>query len=160
MALTIRCQQCGRRIGASIPELIAKLRELGFLRREGEPSPELAVELAQSAIADGRWGSCPDCGRSRFGAAAADEAYDEANDPALWGDARHCQGCGAVIPAERLEVFPNSTHCARCQQQCDRQPAAGEVEYCPRCGSIMQLKAVKSPVASYRMHCPACRKNF
>jgi RNA polymerase-binding transcription factor DksA len=157
MAISIRCQNCGRRSNLSVPELLARLRELGFLRREGEPSTELAVELAQSAIADGRWGICPDCGSNGWGAA---EAVDEADDAALWGDARHCQQCGAVIPAERLEVFPNATHCARCQQQGERQASADEVEYCPRCGSIMQLKAASSPGATYRMHCPACRKTF
>jgi RNA polymerase-binding transcription factor DksA len=157
MTLSIRCQSCGRRSDLSHSELLARLRELGFLRREGEPSPELAVELAQSAIADGRWGICPDCGSARWGAA---DAVDEADDAALWGDARHCQQCGAVIPAERLEVFPNSTHCARCQQQSEQGPAADEVEYCPHCGNIMQLKASTSPGATYRMHCPSCRKTF
>ena len=158
MALSIRCQSCRRRSDLSPAELLARLRELGFLRREGEPSPELAIELAQSAIADGRWGICPDCGSNGWGAATP--AVDEADDAALWGDARHCQQCGAVIPAERLEIFPNSTHCARCQQQGERPGAADEVEYCPRCGSIMQLKASASPGATYRMHCPSCRKTF
>jgi RNA polymerase-binding transcription factor DksA len=157
MALSIRCQSCGRRADLTYAELLSRLRELGFLRREGEPSPELAVELAQSAIAEGRWGTCPDCGSARWGAASPMDDVDEAAD---WGDVRHCQQCGAVIPAERVEVFPNSTQCARCQQQSERGPAADEVEYCPHCGSIMQLKASTSPGATYRMHCPSCRRTL
>jgi RNA polymerase-binding transcription factor DksA len=157
MALSIRCQNCGRRSNLPHTELLTRLRELGFLRREGEPSPELAIELAQSAIADGRWGTCPDCGSERWGAASSP---DEVGDSADWGDARHCQQCGAVIPVERLEIFPSSTHCARCQQQREHGPAPDEVEYCPHCGSIMQLKASSSPGATYRMHCLSCRKTF
>jgi RNA polymerase-binding transcription factor DksA len=155
MALSIRCQNCGTRSDLSHADLVDRLHELGFLRREGEPSQELTVELAQSAIADGRWGNCPACGQGHWGA-----TEQEADDAEEWGDARHCQQCGAVIPAERLEVFPNSTLCARCQQQSERGAASDEVEYCPHCGSIMQLKASSSPGATYRMHCPSCRKTF
>jgi RNA polymerase-binding transcription factor DksA len=157
MPLCIRCQNCGRRSNLAHAALVTQLRELGFLRREGEPSVELTIELAQSAVAAGRWGLCPSCGSDRWGSA---DPPNEEDDAALWGDARHCQQCGAVISAERLEVFPNSTHCARCQQTSERQGAVDEVEYCPHCGSIMQLKASSSPGATYRLHCPACRKTF
>lgn len=154
MALSIRCQNCGRQSDLSLADLLARLRELGFLRREVEPPLELTIELAQSAIAEGRWGNCPDCGQGHWGT-----SEPETDDADEWGDARHCQQCGAVLPAERLEVFPNSTLCARCQQQSE-SGTAEELEYCPHCGSIMQLRASTSPGATYRLYCPSCRKTF
>lgn len=156
MGLTIRCRLCGRREDVSDAQLAEKLRELGFLRRQAEPSVELSHELAQTAIEAGRWGACPQCGNIGFGATPA---VDEADDAELWGDARLCETCRAVIPQERLEVFPNSTKCARCQRQSEGAESA-EREFCPRCGNVLQLKAATTPGATYRLHCSVCRKSF
>src|SRR4051794_10663159 len=134
MILALRCRHCGRRDEFTLPQLLARLRELGFLRRHAEPSDELTIELAQSAIDDGRWGRCDSCGQSGLGLASSS---DEADDPTIWGDARHCERCGAIIPAERLEVFPDSKNCPRCQKQMETGPGPSDHEYCPHCGSIM-----------------------
>jgi DnaK suppressor protein len=32
-----------------------------------------------------------------------------------------CQGCGASIPVERLEIMPWVTHCVPCQERADRR---------------------------------------
>jgi RNA polymerase-binding transcription factor DksA len=150
--LTLRCSHCHRREELSLTDLLNRLRELGFLRRGGEPSVELVLEVAQAAIAEGRWGNCPECGHSGWG--ASESTDDAEDDPALWGDARHCEQCHAVIPPERLEIFPQATRCAKCEQQ---GSDADEREFCPHCGSVMQLKAAGS---RYRMYCGACRKSF
>jgi RNA polymerase-binding transcription factor DksA len=153
--LSLRCLHCGRREEFSSPQLLARLRELGSLRRGDEPSTDLLLELAQAAIADGRWGSCPTCGEAGLGAAPP-----EAEEDVDWGDARHCAECGAVIPAERIEIFPNSKTCAACQQKMESGAGSKDHEYCPRCGAVMQVKASRTPGATYRLYCPDCGKSF
>ncbi|HEX5594947.1 MAG TPA: TraR/DksA C4-type zinc finger protein [Micromonosporaceae bacterium] len=34
-----------------------------------------------------------------------------------------CEGCGAPIPLERLEIFPSATSCVKCQQSRERRSA-------------------------------------
>lgn len=34
-----------------------------------------------------------------------------------------CEGCGAPIPVERLEIFPSATSCVSCQQSRERRAA-------------------------------------
>jgi DnaK suppressor protein len=34
-----------------------------------------------------------------------------------------CEGCGAAIPVERLEIFPSATSCVECKQTRERRAA-------------------------------------
>jgi len=34
-----------------------------------------------------------------------------------------CEGCGAAIPVERLEIFPSATTCVACKQSRERRAA-------------------------------------
>jgi RNA polymerase-binding transcription factor DksA len=152
-ALAIRCRACGHTERFTIDQLANRLRELGCLRRQAEPSPELALELAQSALADARFGKCAQCGAGALGTTTE---QDEADDAALWGDARHCERCKQVIPPERLEIFPGTRLCPACQRK-DEAGASDEREFCPRCGDVLQLRAVRKPGAAYQMVCPSCK---
>lgn len=154
--LSLRCQHCHRRDDLLADDLYSRLRELGFLRRGGEPSLDLALELSRNAISEGRWGNCPACGQPGYGI-TTEPREEEAAD---WGDPVRCEQCRSIIPTERLEVFPSTKLCSKCQVKVESGAPTGEAEYCPRCGDLMQLKRVQSPLAGYRMHCPTCRKTF
>lgn len=125
------------------------LQGVGMMRRAKEPDEPVIVELfAQSA---NRF-QCPSCGHTGL---AVEEAVDDGSDDA-WGMARRCARCRQSIPPERLEIFPNATLCAPCQSssEAESDPHADTPEYCPRCGSIMTLRAVRtSGVQRYRLCC-------
>jgi predicted RNA-binding Zn-ribbon protein involved in translation (DUF1610 family) len=125
------------------------LQSAGMMRRAKEPEAPLIEELfAQS----GDRFACPQCGRMGL---LVEDADDDWSDDA-WGEARKCARCGKPIPAERLEIFPNATHCAACQQTAD-SAEADTPEYCPRCGAIMTLRAARiGGVQRYQMVCPSC----
>ena len=67
------------------------------------------------------------------------------DDPDVCGDPIPCESCGATIPSERLEVFPESKVCARCQAKFDRGEQAGPLEYCPRlpCGTRRPVRRAR-----------------
>lgn len=155
--LTLRCRNCGERVSFSRTELQNKLRDLGFLRREAEPSDDLLLEISQTLLASGRLGSCPVCGQAKLGETT--DAEPAENDE-WFGDVRSCKQCGVTIPPERIEIFPDIQFCAACQNKVDSGASGKEDEYCPYCGDVMQMRAVSSPGATYRMYCPSCRKNF
>ena len=50
--------------------------------------------------------TCPQCGRKGLTTKPSEPLNEEE-----WGMARNCSECGIVIPAERLEVFPEATLC-------------------------------------------------
>jgi DnaK suppressor protein len=39
------------------------------------------------------------------------------------GSYGRCEGCGAAIPVERLEIFPSATTCVACKQSRERRSA-------------------------------------
>ena len=81
-----------------------RLRALGSLRREKEPSPELVFELFRSA-ADRL--PCSKCGSVGMVIGPCEDEWDDES----WGMQRGCNSCGKPIPAERLELFPNTRLC-------------------------------------------------
>lgn len=98
--------------------------------------------------------ACDDCGRMGLVVHEAEVINDEE-----WGEARKCDSCGSVIPAERLEVFPDATRCASCQSHDDRSSDEAESEYCPECGDVMRaVSKTGRGLAGYRMVCPSCRR--
>jgi DNA-directed RNA polymerase subunit RPC12/RpoP len=154
-----RCAACGEQISLSQEELTDQLRELKFLRRADQPDRATLLQLVQACMAERLWSPCLGCGRPL---AAQPETDDDAAleaDPD-WGDAVPCQQCGALIPPERLELFPTTRSCVKCQQQTERQGPATEAEYCPRCGDVLQLRLGQRGAAAYRPWCPSCRKSF
>jgi predicted RNA-binding Zn-ribbon protein involved in translation (DUF1610 family) len=148
----LRCPDCDFTAVCGLAEMLRWVQTAGMMRRAKEPDQAVIEELF-SQTAD-RF-PCPDCGRAGL---LVEDAEDDQSEEA-WGMARKCARCGQPIPAERLEAVPNATHCAACQREADSLDASdtAEAEYCPRCGSIMSLRQVRSRgVARYAMICPEC----
>ena len=144
------CGQCGWSTVCDIEAMVDWLRGVRMLLREGEPAPLLVLELFTSAAA--RF-TCPECGRCGL---AANEA-DGHDDP--WGGGRACEGCGKPIPLERLEALSGVTRCAACQESADNGQDDEVPDYCPGCGSIMELRRSNSGgLTRYLLVCPACRR--
>ena len=149
------CGHCGCVERLDAVELVERLRRLGMLKR-GDPKrrdevdPQFLLEISASARDRLK---CSSCGRGSVLVQLADERDD------FEAPARPCAACGAAIPAERLELFPDSELCASCQQRVDRgQTPDQHDDYCPRCGTRMVVRQRRgSGIAGYEMSCPACR---
>ena len=146
------CPACKYAEESSRDALVSRLRNAGLLKRvQTEDAGDAAylLELAR-CVADRI--DCPSCGTSGFQPQLADEVEED------WGDARKCESCRGVIPAERLEVFPDSRLCMACQRKVDAGGNTGVPEYCPRCGTPMQVRQARGGVARYEVICPECRR--
>jgi predicted RNA-binding Zn-ribbon protein involved in translation (DUF1610 family) len=122
-----------------------------MLKRDDAREPEMLLQLAHAAAARMLCRSCGSGG-------ARVELVPDADE---WdGPAKECAACGARIPPERLELFPEMDLCATCQQQTERGQTPDEHDdYCPRCGTRMIVRSRRgSGVAGYEQVCPACRK--
>jgi predicted RNA-binding Zn-ribbon protein involved in translation (DUF1610 family) len=133
--------------------MIQWLRAIGMVRRDTAPELDLLGELFRTAAV--RF-TCPKCETVGLSAEPAD-ADPEAADDEAWGMARKCDECGQPIPRERLEVFPGARLCTACQGRSDRGETSGDVEYCPKCGSVMMLRQAHRGVTRYVLSCPKCR---
>lgn len=139
------CRACRWGIVEHRDQAIARLRSIGMLARD-VPDDATLLELAR--VAAGRL-PCAECGATGLN---VERARDD--DAELWGDPLPCECCGAMIPAERLAIFPDSKVCAACQAKLDRGEAAGGVEYCPRCGAPMVVRASRgSGITRYQQVC-------
>ena len=114
------------------PQMVEHLRSVGVFKRQKEPDLQLVRELYAQQIP---LIPCSVCGQASCDPQSPDELDDEE-----WGGDRKCEGCRQAIPAERLEVFPDTRLCMQCQQSADRGEDTEEIEYCPRCGGIMELR--------------------
>ena len=78
-----------------------------------------------------------------------------------WQQAVICQICREPIPPERLEVFPNSIRCAKCQDLADRGAEPVPPEYCPKCGALLEMRVSRGGgITRYKQFCtgnPPCR---
>lgn len=144
------CRACHWAVVENRDQAVARLRSIGMLTRD-VPDEETLWELARVAAA-----RLPCSGCATMGLRIERVPED---DPELWGDPIPCELCGAMIPAERLAVFPDSKVCAACQAKLDRGETAGGVEYCPRCGAPLVLKATRGAgVTRYQQICSqGCR---
>jgi predicted RNA-binding Zn-ribbon protein involved in translation (DUF1610 family) len=151
--LELRCPACGWRETSGPAAIADRLRKLGKLRPRSEPEWAILEGLMAASAGDV---ACPECGRRGVGVAPA------ADPDVKWPDVVACESCGGPIPAERLEVLPGATLCASCQGNEDRGAACGAVEYCPRCGSVMEPRLARGRgITRYVMTCtaaPPCRK--
>jgi hypothetical protein len=151
MFLQLRCSACSWSEDCGEDAVARWLRSAGRLRRDQQPELEIMHEILKG-IADELF--CPDCGHQGL---FAIECPDEVD----WPEARRCEGCGQPILAERIAALPDAVLCSRCQQDEESGRAAGEVEYCPRCGAVMELRLSRKPgVSRYVMQCsgnPPCR---
>jgi hypothetical protein len=150
-----KCPACSHSEDTPQDVLYQRLRGAGLLRRvsadEAQDIPYL-LELARSVKSQL---TCPDCGSGNYSPAlAGDDAATE------WGDSRKCIRCKAAISAERLEIFPDATLCAACQQKdecAEADSAEYSEEYCPRCGTPMQVRPRRGRgIVAYELACPSC----
>jgi hypothetical protein len=137
--------------------VIARLRIIGALRREPEPSDDLLEAL----FLDGaRRMTCPLC--KEVGLRATPASDDDSAENGNWLAAVLCEICRQPIAVERLEAVPGTKRCVACQGQAES--AGGyveEPEYCPHCGSLVELRVSKGAgITRYRRFCtgsPPCR---
>ena len=151
--LRLHCPNCSHSEPASSEALLSRLHSAGLLRRASRKEREdldYLMALART-IAD-RW-PCAACDAIGLKIEEADEATDE------FDGGRPCDACGKMIPAERIKLFPETTLCTNCQSVIDHGGTPDTQEYCPRCGSLMQIRSARgSGVARYALVCPQCRR--
>lgn len=140
----IQCRHCPWRRVWGPDEMIEQLRYLGSMRRNAKPDPDFLIQLFEGKL---REITCPDCGS--LGLVSREFKHEDD-----WGDARSCEICRQSIPAERLEIFPDITRCAGCQEK----PAArSEDDFCPKCGGLTRVQSSSGGgVSRYRTRCTDC----
>jgi hypothetical protein len=150
----LHCPACGFRELCDRTAMIERLRGLKKLRPGREPDDDdVLVELFQTS---GPQLVCAKCQSQGLAVTVAEEDLD-------WPEDRSCAACGRSIPGERVAAMPEVRLCIACQQAEERgESPGGAVEYCPRCGSPMELRLTrKAGVSRFEMTCtavPACRK--
>jgi transcription elongation factor Elf1 len=131
---------------------VERLVRVGKLRRNRVPELEILYELFHTAAPVM---PCPMCGHAGL---TVSNALDDAH---AWPGTPDCAACGKPIPRERLEVRPNTRLCAACQGRREQGGAVEERDFCPRCGSPMEVRAVgEGDRVRYVMACsarPPCR---
>ena len=132
---------------------MARLESAGLLKRAGKQERcDTAYLLALAEKVTGQW-KCPSCDSSGMSVAVAEETTHGS------GRGRPCAACGNLIPAERLELFPEMALCVTCQSAVDRGQPPDTQEFCPRCGNRMQIRTGRGAgVARYALVCPQCRR--
>ncbi len=147
------CPACAASENLRPDQLLHRLRNAGVLRRAKDPDVEEIILLAQANLPKLK---CETCGNIGLQLQDTSSAADEEED---WGDPKPCERCKALIPAERLELFPGTTLCVKCQQASERGDHGGAVEYCLRCGNILLMRKARGDgISRYVMECPSCRK--
>lgn len=151
--LTWCCPTCHQTEHTGLDTLLARLQAAGLLKRASrEERQDVAYLVALGTSVADRW-SCPACG-----AAGVSVSQDDERDGDFDGG-RPCAACGELIPAERLELFPETTLCTACQSTVERGGAPDTQEYCPRCGVPMQIQAARGAgITRYALLCPQCRR--
>jgi ssDNA-binding Zn-finger/Zn-ribbon topoisomerase 1 len=149
----VACSSCDFQQYWGIEAVARALIRIGKLRPTAEFHPDIFCELFK---AHRRSILCPSCGESRM---AIREARRE---EITWDDAVRCEECGKEIPAARLEAVPGTTVCVGCLERREKGVQTPEhIEYCPRCGSPMELRPDRSSgITRYVSTCtarPACR---
>src|SRR5688500_8196341 len=152
MKVAWQCDVCGYRGTADSETILARLQQAGLLKRAAkEERRDVAYLRAVAESAAARL-ACPACGVAGLHLNA-----EEPNDPFDAG--RPCAACGQRIPAERIELFPETTLCVACQSKVDAGAAPNTQEYCPRCGTPLQVRLRQGAgVSRYDLVCPQCRR--
>lgn len=147
----LQCHACSWHAICGPLEIEKHLRAAGHMRRVERPDAELVRELLAGV---GMQLHCPDCGQ----AGLRMNRFEEEDD---WATARCCEICRQPISPERLEALPDAKRCMTCQQAEDRGQTKQEIEYCERCGAILELRVSRrSGITRYQLFCtgqPPCR---
>ena len=146
--INLRCASCGHTKFYDLAGMLRALQAAGKLKRAKDPARELVIELFESSLGELR---CSQCGQYEY----------EVADTGDWDDdpftAKRCAACGQAIDPDRLEIFPDTTHCTPCQQKQEANPGGDEEpDYCPRCGGLMRLRGSSRGVSRYILACSDC----
>lgn len=148
----LTCPACGWRTVCGLADAVARLRLVGQLRREKEPD-EATVEVLLAEAAPQM--TCPTC-KSRGLVVSTVETQDDD-----WQAAVLCEICRQPIPPERLEYLPETRRCVACQNSAEAGQLADEPEFCPKCGSLVELRVSRGAgITRYKRFCtgsPSCR---
>ncbi len=148
--MELLCPACGWSKSCGPLAMLEQLRSVQMLRAGAIVEPAMLTELFVAAAGKS---TCPDCGRAGLAAIPEDPSAVQ------WPGGRLCEMCGRPIPRERLAALPGTKHCANCQQAIERGQDGGEADYCPRCGTVRQLRLTRSDgLTRYAMFCPACHR--
>ena len=142
----LECGGCGWRKVFGPEEMAERLRTVGKLRREAKPEWQMVFELFRLEAQNI---SCSSCGQQEMKVGPVSDDFDD------WGQAKKCEVCKANIPPERLEIFPESTRCAKCQDA-----PSTERDFCDFCGGVMQISTSRGPgISRYRAVCSDCGRS-
>jgi Zn finger protein HypA/HybF involved in hydrogenase expression len=154
LSVQLECSDCGWWTLCGEAEIVRRLRKLGLFRRATDPPEEMVREVL---AVHGLRLACDRCGKTELKVLLdADES-----DRGEWEQVVVCEVCRQPIPPERLEIRPNTTRCVACQDAADRGVSFVEPDYCPRCGSVLELRVSRGGgVTRYKLWCtgnPPCR---
>ncbi len=151
--LTWHCPACRHTEQSGSETLLARLQSAGLLKRASrDERQDLPYLLALAETVAGQW-NCPACGAAGLKVSDAEGSLDE------FDQGQPCAACGKMIPPERMELFPETTLCTSCQAVVDRGGTPDTQEYCPRCGTRMQVRPARGAgVSHYALVCPQCRR--
>jgi hypothetical protein len=164
LSTILACSKCQWRTVCGEEELARRLRTLGLLRRSPHPPSELVSELLRLNAHRLTCDACQHVGLTivadsdggRLGTASL--AQEDDGD---WQQAVICQICREPISPERLEIFPNSKRCAKCQDLADRGAEPEPPEFCPKCGALLEMRVSQGGgITRYKQFCtgsPPCR---
>ena len=110
----VHCTACDWQAVWGPEQMLDGLRELQILRREKQPDPQTIVLSGRRSRRAVAVRACRHAGL-RF------EPWSDEFDDEL--PRRACEICGELIPKERLDIFPQATRCARCQDKPVPPPA-------------------------------------
>lgn len=149
------CRNCQWRTVCGRDDAIGRLRLIGLLRRDPDPDEDLLRVLFAEAAPRM---TCPSCKEKRLHAIDRDP---NDTDDADWLSAVLCEVCRQPIPPERVEALPGVKRCVACQGRTEAGVAVEEPEYCPNCGSLVEIRASRGTgITRYRRFCtgqPPCR---
>lgn len=153
LSIQLRCDACQWWTLCGEAEIVRRLRMLGLLRRASDPPEDVVRELLASY---GPQLTCDRCGTAEL--TLGEPGDDEGGD---WQQAVVCEACRQPIDPERLEFNPAATRCVACQDAEDRGQTPVEVDYCPKCGAILELRTSRGGgITRYKLFCtgsPPCR---
>ena len=158
LAAKLSCSQCGWQTTCGEAAITRRLRVLGLLKREAKPAEDLVRELL---IANTKRLACDQCQTAGLVFSEAEDCRDFDTDAGDWQQAVVCEVCKQPIPAERVEVFPDARRCVGCQDVADRGEEPEELEFCEKCGSLVELRVSHAGgMTRYKRFCtgsPSCR---
>ncbi len=154
LAANLTCPDCSWQTTCGEAEIARRLRVLGLLKRAKNPPEELVRELL---VANAKRLACDQCNT----AGLAFSEPEEGEDASDWQQAIVCEVCQKPISPERVEIFPDARRCVGCQDVADRGEEPEELEFCEKCGSLVELRVSHAGgMTRYKRFCtgyPSCR---